>query len=695
MIKYLPGFTLLFLSTVLFAQQRDTFKFELNDKNPWIILDSAWKFNVGDHPDWAKREFNDSSWRRINLSQDLSKLPQIPTDGQVVWFRIKLLNQSSTNRQLVLRIYQTGASEVYLDGGLIHRLGVVSTNQDSVAYYNPKRQVLSFPLKHNVEQILAIRFVNQPVRYPKYTTLWKSMMSISVVLNDHTSNHDIVAPAFNNGMLFVTGVSSILGLLYLSFYLFFQSQKINLYFSIACFLQFAAAAGYFFINTSNNFPAGFGVFNNVLSALCTMLLMFCCYKIFDIKTNWVFRSIFFFGLINIPIFAFFVEATLFIFIVIGSGEILRVSSLALRRKKRGAWIILTSAIVPFVFWLVYPFAVSDFIYMAIFIPYVVLMPYISLAVFLGHSYGLTNQSLHQKMIEVEQLSGEKEKLLSEQNVMLEKQVMERTTELNKSLDTLRSTQSQLIQSEKMASLGELTAGIAHEIQNPLNFVNNFSEVNKELLSEMKEEIEKGNLEEAKSLAGNVIDNQEKINEHGKRADAIVKGMLQHSRSSSGIREPTNINTLTEEYFKLAYHGFRAKDKTFNVALKTNFDESIATVNVIPQDIGRVILNLLNNAFYAVSEKKKQVGDAYEPIVSISTRKSRDNVLISVQDNGIGIEAKIIDKVFQPFFTTKPTGQGTGLGLSLSYDIVKALSGTIKINANQNEGAEFVVELPVA
>ena len=453
MFKYLLGFTLLFLSTVLFAQQRDTFNFELNDKNPWIILDSAWKFKVGDHPDWAKREFNDSSWQRINLSQDLSKLPQIPKEDKVVWFRIKLLNQSGENRQLVLRIYQTGASEVYLDGGLIHRLGVVSTNTDSVKYYNPKRQVLSFPLKHNEEQILAIRFVNQPVQYPKYTTLWKSMMSISVVLNDHILDHDIVAAAFNNGMLFVTGVSSILGLLYLSFYLFFPSQKTNLYFSIACFLQSAAAAGYFFINTGHNFPAGFGVFNNTLSTLCTMLLMFCCYKIFDMKINWIFISIFLIGLINIPIFAFFAEATCFLFIVLGSFEIFRVSFSALRRKKRGAWIILTSSIVPLGFWLVYPFAVSDFIDMAIFAPYVILMPYISLAVFLGHSYGLTNQSLRQKMIEVEQLSGEKEKLLSEQNVMLEKQVMDRTAELNKSLDSLRSTQSQLIQSEKMASLG--------------------------------------------------------------------------------------------------------------------------------------------------------------------------------------------------------------------------------------------------
>jgi len=275
------------------------------------------------------------------------------------------------------------------------------------------------------------------------------------------------------------------------------------------------------------------------------------------------------------------------------------------------------------------------------------------------------------------------------NILLqqEKQTVEKT------LEKLRSTQTLLIQSEKMASLGELTAGIAHEIQNPLNFVNNFSEVNKELLSEMKEEIEKGNFEDAKSLANNVIDNQEKINQHGKRADAIVKGMLQHSRSSSGIKEPTDINSLVDEYVRLAYHGMRAKEKSFNVTLNTSFDERIGNVNVIPRDIGRVILNLLNNAFYAVSEKGKQTVDKYEPVVSISTGKSGDKVLISVKDNGNGIPDKVLDKVFQPFFTTKPTGQGTGLGLSLSYDIVKAHGGDLTVQTKNGSGSEFVIQIP--
>jgi signal transduction histidine kinase len=262
------------------------------------------------------------------------------------------------------------------------------------------------------------------------------------------------------------------------------------------------------------------------------------------------------------------------------------------------------------------------------------------------------------------------------------------------LTELKSTQAQLVQREKMASLGELTAGIAHEIQNPLNFVNNFSEVNKELIAEMKEEIEKGNYDEVKTLAKDVEDNEEKINYHGKRADAIVKGMLQHSRRSGAVKEPTDINKLADEYLRLAYHGLRAKDNFFDAALNTDFDDSIENVNIIPQDIGRVILNLITNAFYAVTEKKKQIGNGYEPAVSVSTKKAGDNILISVKDNGNGIPQKVLDKIFQPFFTTKPTGQGTGLGLSLSYDIVKAHGGELKVETREGEGTVFVIWLPV-
>jgi signal transduction histidine kinase len=264
--------------------------------------------------------------------------------------------------------------------------------------------------------------------------------------------------------------------------------------------------------------------------------------------------------------------------------------------------------------------------------------------------------------------------------------------IESTLTELKSTQAQLIQSEKMASLGELTAGVAHEIQNPLNFVNNFSEVNSELIAEMQEELKAGNNNEAIVISNNIKENQEKINHHGKRADAIVKGMLQHSRSSSGIKEPTDMNALADEYLRLAYHGPRAKDKSFNATVKTDFDENIGKINIIPQDIGRVILNLITNAFYAVTEKKKQQSDKYEPTVSVSTKKINSKVEVSVKDNGDGIPQKVMDKIFQPFFTTKPTGQGTGLGLSLSYDIVKAHGGELKVETKEGEGTEFIIQL---
>lgn len=272
--------------------------------------------------------------------------------------------------------------------------------------------------------------------------------------------------------------------------------------------------------------------------------------------------------------------------------------------------------------------------------------------------------------------------------------------LQKTLLHLRSAQAQLVQSEKMASLGELTAGIAHEIQNPLNFVNNFSEVNKELLAELKEEARKGNVNEVKAIANDLIDNSEKINHHGRRADAIVKGMLQHSRISSGQKELTDINALADEYLRLAYHGLKAKDKTFNANFRTDFDESLPKISIIPQDIGRVLLNIINNAFYAVNEKAKTADENYEPLVTIASQnpspreRGGDKVLLTISDNGKGIPKNIIDKIFQPFFTTKPTGQGTGLGLSLAYEVVKAHGGELNVKTEEGEKTEFIVSLPI-
>lgn len=275
-----------------------------------------------------------------------------------------------------------------------------------------------------------------------------------------------------------------------------------------------------------------------------------------------------------------------------------------------------------------------------------------------------------------------------------KAIEETNIALQQSLEELKAAQAQLIHSEKMASLGELTAGIAHEIQNPLNFVNNFSDVSTELLDEMIEELKKGNKDDAIAIAEDVKQNLEKILHHGKRAGDIVKGMLQHSRTGSGQKELTDINALADEYLRLAYHGLRAKDKTFNAATKTEYDESIGLLKIVSQDIGRVILNLITNAFYAVNERKKLQPENFEPVVTVATEKRDNMVVVKVKDNGIGIPQKVMDKIFQPFFTTKPTGQGTGLGLSLSYDIVKAHGGEIKVETKENEGSEFIIQLPI-
>ncbi len=293
------------------------------------------------------------------------------------------------------------------------------------------------------------------------------------------------------------------------------------------------------------------------------------------------------------------------------------------------------------------------------------------------------------------MAREKEQLILQQNEKLENQVNERTQELKTSLANLKATQAQLIQSEKMASLGELTAGIAHEIQNPLNFVNNFSEVSSEMIVEAEEELDNGEIQETKEILHDLKGNLEKINHHGHRASAIVRSMLDHSRTSSGEKVETDINALCDEYLRLAYHGMRAKDRSFNADFDLNLDPDLPKIKIIPQDIGRVLLNLINNAFCAASEEAKAKSDSnFTPNVIVRTKNLNDKIEISVTDNGPGIPDDIRDKIFQPFFTTKPTGQGTGLGLSLSYDIVKAHGGEIIVNSHLEDGTTFHISLPI-
>ncbi len=323
---------------------------------------------------------------------------------------------------------------------------------------------------------------------------------------------------------------------------------------------------------------------------------------------------------------------------------------------------------------------------------------------LAKEFVKNNAILAKQLAEIEQLSAEKEDLLTRQNEMLERQVAERTDELQNSLKELHATQEQLIQSEKLASLGELTAGIAHEIQNPLNFVNNFSELSVELAKELKEERlkVKGERDEEleNELIGDLIQNQEKINLHGKRASSIVKGMLEHSRASTGVKELTDINKLADEYLRLSYHGLRAKDSSFNADYELISAPQLPQIKIVPQDMGRVLLNLINNAFYAVSKRNaiSNIPDApkYKPTVKVSVQQIDNQVQITIEDNGTGISKENLAKIFQPFFTTKPTGEGTGLGLSLAYDIVtKGHGGTIEVESAEGEGTTFILKLPIS
>ena len=333
---------------------------------------------------------------------------------------------------------------------------------------------------------------------------------------------------------------------------------------------------------------------------------------------------------------------------------------------------------------------------------------ISAMVLLFSSFLITFISNQRKKLQyhknLQAIHEEQQQALIEQNILLEQRVSERTAQLMEQKEALQSTltelkasQLQLVQKEKMASLGELTAGIAHEIQNPLNFVNNFAEINAELLTEMKERLLEEPLPEALKkdidpLVHDLTENLHKILQHGKRADNIVKNMLQHSRKQSGEMQLTDFNALADEYLKLSYHGYRAKHKLFNCTINTSFDESIDKINIIPEDIGRILINLFSNAFYATNEKKKIKDSGYEPTVSLTTKKNGNKVELTIRDNGIGISQKFIDKIYQPFFTTKPTGEGTGLGLSMSYDIIKAHQGELKVESAEGEFAEFTITL---
>jgi signal transduction histidine kinase len=723
-MKVLISIVLLLLSLYSSAQQ----VYLLSDPGKKsVLLSEGWVYSMGDHANAQLPDFDDRSWKPIRPTADIhDSLPSDAAAG-VGWMRLRFkVNHEARNQLLAFIIKQSLASEIYLNGKMMERYGTISRIPSEVKAHDPFWKPVPIMLSPDSIQILAVRFATQPDVL--YTTMFNTA---NPILSVEIMNYDLALKIFNNVNntsynFFILGMYLMLFILHISFYLMYPSKRANLYLSVYALLGFVGGVlqtSYLYpvrgpmilINPGESFYYANACFFFWMVSFLMSYITIC--EFLERKRDkyiWVMVLLLVAGVIlNAGIYDLGWKLGGPNYQLISLVAITLISLSAVKQKKPGARILLACAAISclafFLFILIqmtgsvqiHLLRIESRLLAGIFFTIYTLGLPAATSFLLALDFASTSTKLTQKLVEVENLSvknlaneKEKQEMLASQNILLEKKVNERTMALTQSLQELKSTQAQLIQSEKMASLGELTAGIAHEIQNPLNFVNNFSDVNKELADELEQEIDKGNYTDAKAIAKDIKDNEEKINHHGKRADAIVKGMLQHSRNTTHTKEPTDLNVLADEYLRLAYHGLRAKDKSFNANLQTAFDPGIGKVNVIPQDIGRVMLNLITNAFYAVNEKKKLMGDNYEPTVSVTTKKNGNSVEIVVADNGNGIPQKVVDKIFQPFFTTKPTGQGTGLGLSLAFDIVKAHGGEIKTNSTVEKGAEFTIILPL-
>jgi signal transduction histidine kinase len=717
MIKkiFFSGFLLLLIIATASAQTAGVFHLNRLSKNDTLL--SGWKFHSGDDQHWLNPAFDDSKWRAIDPGQDIQHFDELKKAG-IVCLRLHLVVDSSlANKTLAIHIAQFTASEIYLNGKLIARNGIVSSDPSKVKGYLTSKEPFVIKLEPGKDNVIAVRLAYEPgLTY--ISTLFEPLPAFALYINDYQSalaNYHAYLDGIKNFILIFAlfgGTILIVFCTHLVYFLFDRRKKVNLYYALFC-------ASVCFQTLPNEIWGvdrfgGLAVqmwmsYGEGLFFVVGMLfLLLTVYALFNYPHRRIFLLLAALGICT-TVYMYFNGVTGFL---INSDAIpalflfegVHVCIWAMKRQIKDAVFVL-GGIILFVIFIIISSVLLQGTMLAQLLwgAGLVCFP-IGMSFYLGVQNSLTNKKLLSMLEEVQTLSAqnlaqeqEKQQILADQNTLLEQQVTERTRELNMSLENLKATQTQLIQSEKMASLGELTAGIAHEIQNPLNFVNNFSEVNTELIGEMKAEIEKGDLEEIRALATDIEENSKKISMHGKRADAIVKGMLQHSQSGSGAKESTNMNTLADEYLRLAYHGLRSKDKSFNAELITNFDQNLPNINVIPQDIGRVMLNLFNNAFYAVNEKAKTAGADYKPEVSVETffLPLQGVGGVRVKDNGTGFPDAIKEKIMQPFFTTKPTGEGTGLGLSLTYDmVVKGHGGSIQVNSVEGEGAEFIIQLPI-
>jgi two-component system, NtrC family, sensor kinase len=698
---------LLLLSSHIFAQNSDIFRVD-SLPTDGVLLDKNWKFHAGDNPEWAKGTFDDAAWASIDPTKDIMEVPQIQ-DGKIGWLRLQLkMDSSLLSKPCFLGVFQTIASEIYVDGQLIKRFGELHPTESKANYtgYPTMFTPVNLP-KSQTNITIAVRFAMQKgLTYNRFANGANCLFHSTIISIDNITELDY---SLKEQIMFCfskVGAFMILFIIHIAFFVFYPPQNANLYFSgmalfFAIFNTMWGSFLVFFPIENLKFLMFIGLIRVPIYTIAYILLVRAFYAMYNFKIDVIFWLIFW---VNVLIllanyFDYFsgVQVSEFRTITLSILASLYITIKAMLAKKRNAQLVFIGLLCSIAaltarflidyygFMSEYRFSILthafDFIGQ-ISIP-------ISISWFLGNDFAYTSKVLAKKLEEVQQLSEEKQLILATQNETLEKQVQERTAEL-------KASQNQLIQSEKLASLGELTSGIAHLIQNPLNFVNNFSELNVDLAEDLKVEIQKPDIDKVyvEELLIDLRQNQEKINNHGKQASNIVKGMLEHARTTKGAKELTDINALIDKYFFISYHSLKGKDKDVNINMKTDLDKNLPTIEVFPQDLGRVLLNILNNAFYAVNQRSQQLAPSYTPSVFVTTQLVDNQIVIKIKDNGLGMSESMRTKVFQPFFTTKPNGEGTGLGLSLAYDIVtKGHGGTLEVDSTEGVGTEFIIRLP--
>ncbi len=689
----------------------------LEGKAFWLSRPGGWEFTTNQDTSWASIDSIATDWQSCDIRFVEDKTP---TDWNGIgWFRLKMkIDSSLFGRPMAIAGISRGAAEIYLNGKLISRSGKIGKNSaDEIAgsFLNP----LPFTLGDRSDQTLLIRFSNFDAEQ-----VWnRTFTGLHIFLCASEDAYRITGLLEGdmhtqiNRFYLIFGFLIALSVLHFVLFAYYPAEKANL----TCALFYLFLSGMFLSGLIFNGRKSITAFiyNGYSESLCMLLsgiiLPFFVYQVIKRKINWLPVLIAIAGFLSLIVFlihpfAKYPTTSSFLILSVITGVAI-VLHARFKGQKKELNIILVFYVIAFL--MVLPGLIFiSFGYVFLWGDKVVYMNLAPIVGACGYSFylakgvAMTNRDLSLKLTENEKLAQEKLQVEKDKQLLIEKQkdqleheVAERTIELRSSLKELKETQAQLIQQEKLASLGELTAGIAHEIQNPLNFVNNFSDISSELIDEMNEEIDKGDFEEVKVISADLKDNLNKIHHHGQRADSIVKGMLEHSRTSTGEKIMTDLNAQVDEFLKLAYHGIRAKDKSFNAAYSLDPDPALPMVNIIPQDIGRVFLNLINNAFYAVNERKKTETDDYHPAVTVHTKypseKDDASLEVIIKDNGNGIPPAIREKIFQPFFTTKPTGSGTGLGLSLAYDIIKAHGGQLIVESETGIGTQFIVILPVA